>query len=68
MSTVVLCRNFSSGTFASRSLRTREIRNEPTDGAGSGASERVERAERSGVATGRFEFQSRPVEFETQIK
>ena len=39
MSIAVLCRNFSGGALASRSIRTREIRTGPTaaaEGEGSG--------------------------------
>ena len=52
MRTVVLCRNFSSAAFVSRSLRTREIRTGQRPGAESGARERLEklRAEVRGVA------------------
>jgi hypothetical protein len=41
MSTVVLCRNFSGGTLAFRSVRTREIRTEPTAAAEGEGSEQV---------------------------
>jgi hypothetical protein len=55
MRSVVLCRNFSGGAFVSRSLRTREIGTEPTAIAPKAKHvDRVERAERSGVAPERF--------------
>jgi hypothetical protein len=60
----LLCRNFSGGTLASRSLRTREIRNSHRDRAEGEAREQARAGRAEWLTTERIGFQPSPIEFE----